>query len=80
MIYVLILSPFEILVHSVFYKENGYDFVYRIFGHYKHNFTYSLVSKTEIILDTFVAIFDFCVIFLLFINNTSDHQVSFLGG
>lgn len=79
-IYLLVLSPLEILVYSIFFKECGYDYVNRIFGHYRFNFTFSIVRTQELIIDALVAIFDFSIIYLPFQLNRIDLQVSFIGG
>lgn len=40
---ILFILPAQILIFSTFYKSTGYDYLYRIYGHYKYNFSYSLV-------------------------------------
>jgi len=63
---VLILIPSQVLVFSVFYKDYGYDYLYRIFGHYRFNFSFKLVQSEFLLLDTLNAIFDFAVVYLPF--------------
>ena len=41
-VFMIFLAPLEILVYSVFYKDFGYDYLYRIYGHYKYNFSFNL--------------------------------------
>jgi len=60
----LFLAPGEILIYSIFYKDYAHDYLYRIFGHYKYNFTFSLVETEYVLINAFCALFDYCVIYL----------------
>jgi len=62
----IFLAPFEILVYSVFYKDIGYDYLYRIYGHYKYNFSFNLVETEYFLIDTLCAIYDWGVVYLPF--------------
>jgi magnesium-transporting ATPase (P-type) len=42
--FMLFIAPLEILIYSTFYKDVGYEYLYRIYGHYKYNFSFSLVE------------------------------------
>lgn len=64
--FMLILAPIQILCFAIFYKDYGYDYLYRIFGHYKYNFSFSLVETEYIILDSMCAFFDWSIIYLPF--------------
>ena len=44
LVFMLILAPLEILVYSIFYKNFANDYLYRIYGHYKYNFSFTLVE------------------------------------
>lgn len=65
-IFMLFLAPGEILIYTTFYKDYAYDYLYRIFGHYKYNFSFSLVETEYVIVDSLCAIFDWAVIYLPF--------------
>jgi hypothetical protein len=60
----LLLAPAKILIYSTFYKDVSYEYLYRIYGHYKYNFSFSLVEYERIIIDTICALFDWAVIFM----------------
>ena len=64
--FVILLSPIEILIYSLFYKDYAYDHYYRIFGHYKLIFSYSLVETEYIVIECLCASFDWCIIYLPF--------------
>lgn len=36
-VFMIVISPIQILVYAIFYKDFGYDQFYRIYGHYKYN-------------------------------------------
>lgn len=65
-IFMLFLTPLEILAYATFYKDYGYDYIYRIYGHYKYNFSFTLVEYNYIISDTLCAIFDWLIIYVPF--------------
>lgn len=60
----LIQTPGEILVYAMFFKDYGHDFLYRIFGSYKYNFTFSSIETENLMLDMLLLSFDFFVIYL----------------
>ena len=64
--FMLFLAPGCILVYATFYKDYGYDCLYRIYGHYKYNFSFSIVEIEFIIVETMCAIFDWIIIYLPF--------------
>jgi len=65
-IFMLFLAPGEILIYAIFFKDYGYDYLYRIFGHYKYNFSFSLVETEFVIIDSLCALFDYAIIYLPF--------------
>ena len=65
-VFMIFLAPFEILVYSVFYKDMGYDYLYRIYGHYKYNFTFDLVEPEYFLIDTMCGLYDWLVVYLPF--------------
>jgi hypothetical protein len=79
-IFMLFLAPGEILIYTVFYKDYGYDYLYRIFGHYKYNFSFSLVETEYVIVDSLCAIFDWAVIYLPFELFNYGMPVSIVNG
>jgi hypothetical protein len=62
--FMLFIAPSSILCHSTFYKDVGYEYLYRIYGHYKYNFSFSLVETEFVIIDSCTAIFDWLIIYL----------------
>ena len=64
--FMLFIAPGEILVHSMFYKDVGYEYLYRIYGHYKYNFSFSLVETEFVIIDSISAVVDWGAIYLPF--------------
>ena len=64
LVFMLILAPLEILVYSIFYKNFANDYLYRIFGHYKYNFSFTLVEQEFILIDSFSALYDWGIIFI----------------
>jgi hypothetical protein len=65
-VFMLFLAPGEILIYSIFYKDYAYDYLYRIFGHYKYNFSFSLVETEYVGIDSICALYDWAVIYLPF--------------
>jgi hypothetical protein len=63
-IFMLLLAPAKILIYSTFYKDVSYEYLYRIYGHYKYNFSFSLVEYERILIDTSSALFDWAVIYM----------------
>ena len=64
--FMIFLAPCEILVYAIFYKDYGYDYLYRISGHYKYNFSFSLVEGEYVFVDSMCALFDWLVIYMPF--------------
>ena len=60
----LILSPVQILVFAIFYKDYGNEYYYRIFGHYKYNFSFTMVEPECIIGDFVSLAFDWLVVYI----------------
>lgn len=76
----LFLAPGEILIYAIFYKDYGYDFLYRIFGHYKYNFSFTLVETEFVIVDSLCAIFDYIIIYLPMELMDYGNPISLIGG
>lgn len=51
-LFMIFLAPLEILVYAIFYQDYGYDILYRIYGHYKYNFSFTLVETEFVIIDS----------------------------
>ena len=79
-VFMLFLAPGEILIYAIFYKDYAHDYLYRIFGHYKYNFTFSLVETEYVIIDSLCALFDWCVIYLPFEVFNYGTPISLIGG
>ena len=65
-VFMLFLAPAEILTYAIYYKDYAHDYLYRIFGHYKYNFSFTLVEPESLLGDVACAIFDWLVIYLPF--------------
>ena len=76
----LFIEPLKILVFAIFYKDYAYDYLYRIFGHYKYNFSFSLVETEFVILDSLCALFDWAVIYMPFELIEYGNLVSLIDG
>ena len=66
LIFMVFLAPAEILIYAIYYKDYAYDYLYRIHGHYKYNFSFSLVEPEFLFWDLITAFFDWLVIYLPF--------------
>ena len=62
----IFLAPASILIYAIFYKDIGYEYLYRIFGHYQYNFSFNLVENESVALDALCVLFDRLVIYLPF--------------
>jgi hypothetical protein len=62
--FMIFLAPVEILIYDIFFKDYGYDQFYRIYGHYKYNFSFTLVEMEYVILDYVCALYDWLIIYL----------------
>jgi hypothetical protein len=65
---------------AIFYKDYAYDYLYRIFGHYKYNFSFSLVETEYVVVDSLCAIFDWCIIYLPMELFSYGNPISLIGG
>jgi magnesium-transporting ATPase (P-type) len=78
--FTIFLSPIQILVYAIFFKDNGYDYFYRIFGHYKYNFSFTLVETEYVILDYVGAFCDWLLIYMPFEIFDYQRHISVIGG
>ena len=74
--FMLVIAPLSILVFSMLYKDVGYEYLYRIYGHYKYNFSFSLVETEFVIIDMVNALFDWAFIYLPFENSFFVETIS----
>lgn len=79
-VFMLFLAPGEILIYAIFYKDYAYDYLYRIFGHYRYNFSFTLVETEYVIIDSMCALFDYFVIYLPFELTDYGFMVSLIDG
>jgi len=63
-VFMLLLSPIQILIYAIFYKDYGNEYYYRIFGHYKYNFSFTMVEPECIFGELLCLIFDWVVLYL----------------
>jgi hypothetical protein len=78
--FTIFLSPIQILIYAIFFKDYGYDYFYRIYGHYKYNFSFTLVETECVILDSIGALIDWILIYMPFEVFGYTSQVSYEGG
>jgi len=76
----LIIAPSEILIYSTFYKDVSYEYLYRIYGHYKYNFSFSLVEYECVVLDTLCALFDWLCVYLPHEFVSFENPISLIDG
>jgi hypothetical protein len=79
-VFMLFLAPGQILIYAIFYKGYAYDYLYRIFGHYKYNFSFNLVETENVIIDSIGALFDWSVIYLPLELQSYGQPISILNG
>jgi hypothetical protein len=79
-VFMLFLAPGQILIYAIFYKGYAYDYLYRIFGHYKYNFSFNLVETENVIIDSIGALYDWSVIYLPLELNSYGQPISILNG
>ena len=80
-VFMILISPMQILVFAMFFKEFVYDQFYRIYGHYKYNFSFTLVETEFVIIDYVMALFDFIFIYLPFENKDFvEHVITTIEG
>lgn len=78
--FMIFLAPLEILVYATFYKDYGYDYLYRIAGHYKYNFSFSLVEIEFVLIDAMCGLYDWAVIYIPFELFYIGNTCSLMGG
>ena len=78
--FMLIIAPAEILIYSTFYKDVSYEYLYRIYGHYKYNFSFSLVEYECVIIDSCCALFDWAFVYLPHEYKSFENPISLIDG
>lgn len=68
------------MIYSTFYKDVGYEYLYRIYGHYRYNFSFSLVEAECVIIDSICALFDWAVIYLPHEYKAFENPISLVDG
>ena len=56
--FLLLISPIQIIVYGVSYQDTGFEYLHRIFGEYQRNFMKNLFSQFDIIEVFFMALID----------------------
>ena len=79
-VFMLFVAPGEILIYSTFYKDVSYEYLYRIYGHYKYNFSFSLVESECVFIDSICALFDWLCVYLPHEYMAFDNPICLLGG
>jgi len=62
----IVLTPIQVLILAIFHKDYAYDFRFRIFGHYKSNFSFQIAMTDYLLFEILSAIFDFLLVILPF--------------
>ena len=62
--FTLLQSPVQILAYAVYFKDYGNEYFYRIFGHYKYNFAFTLVETECMVADLTQVMFDWIVVYI----------------
>ena len=78
-VFMLFLAPSEILVYAIYFKDYAHDYLYRIFGHYKYNFSFTLVEPDAIAVDLLCGLFDWLIIYLPFETVNYGALISTIG-
>ena len=78
--FMLLIAPGEILIYSTFYKDVGYEYLYRIYGHYRYNFSFSLVEAECVVIDSLCALFDWACIYLPHEYRAFENPISLVDG
>ena len=78
--FMIFIAPVQILIFSIFFKDYGYDYFYRIYGHYKYNFSFTLVQTEFVILDYIGGFLDWALIYLPFELFDCEKLVTTLDG
>lgn len=66
MIFMWIVSKLQIFLYAIQYKDVGYDYLYRIVGEYKRNFSIRIFDLTDYLASMFKAIIDYILFMLIF--------------
>jgi energy-coupling factor transporter transmembrane protein EcfT len=61
----VIVSPIQIFMYGFTFKDVGYNYLYRIYGEYKRNFTVNLFSRYDILRVLIYSILDTVVFYLM---------------
>jgi magnesium-transporting ATPase (P-type) len=78
--FTIFISPIQILFYAILYKDYGYDYFYRIYGHYKYNFSFTLVETEYVIVDYIGAFCDWLIIYMPFEVIDQHRFISIQGG
>jgi len=63
-----ILAPIQTVLHTITFKDYGFDEYYRVYGEYKRNSTIRLLDRETVIKESFHALADFIIIWLVSLN------------
>jgi hypothetical protein len=63
--FLLIISPVQIFIFAIGYREVGFEYINRIYGEYKRNFTISIFDRYDFLYNLFAAGFDAALFLLL---------------
>jgi hypothetical protein len=61
----MIISPVQILIFAIGYREVGFENINRIYGEYKRNFTISIFDRYDFLYNLFAAGLDAALFLLL---------------
>ncbi len=61
----VIVSPIQILIYGISYRDVGFRYLYRIYGEYKRNFLINLFNRYDILNMLLLVIVDTLVLYLM---------------
>lgn len=65
----VIVSPIQILIYGISYRDVGFRYLYRIYGEYKRNFLVNLFNRYDILKMLLLVIVDTLVFYLMTIQH-----------
>jgi hypothetical protein len=66
--FLFFISPLQILIYGIGYRDVGFDYLHRIKGEYKRNFTIYIYDRFDVIYTIASAIFDTTLYSLIIIQ------------
>ena len=67
-LFIVLVSPLQIVMHGFSYRDVGYQYIYRIYGEYKRNFMVNLFNRYDLLETLVLAGIDSIVYYLISFN------------